>query len=152
MTSVPTSDRDPVKLNDPRLPTGMSFSLGSPILINLSGDFVIPHEGIPYLGDLNPDLRLEHLDAFLSQLDLALDSTRENSSEASSQERLRNLLGNALGEVASQYRTLTNLGPPKILVLSISCKVSPQTHQTDYTFALKWENDVHKLEHPSVIA
>ena len=102
-------------------------TLGSPIQINLDKNFVIPRDGQPYLvGQINPDLRLEHLDAFLGQIDQLL---KESDPELVT--TLANTFANVFAEAAKGIKKHTKSVGCR---LSIECTVDPVAKKMVYSF------------------
>lgn len=99
--------------------------LGAPINLNLDGSFVIPQGGVRFVaGNINPDLRLHHLDAFLEQMAEAMEGSEVPAQlVASFPLLLDGMRRDLIGELKSAG-----------VKLSISCIIDPKTHCMTYSF------------------
>jgi hypothetical protein len=97
--------------------------LGAPIIINLDGSFVAPTATGEYAaGQISPDLRLPHLDAFLEQLSHATKGQCEG-------------IGNMIAETVDKLTSkLSDRHNAVSCTLKIGCVVDPITHSMEYTF------------------
>jgi len=111
----------------------MGTQLGSPILINLDGSFTIPRDGVPHVvGHINPDLRLEHLDAFLQQLNETM--AKEKGIDYSSLPlTLSDAAAKVIGGMAEQIKLRTSAVECK---LKIECELEPKTNRMTYSFTI----------------
>ncbi len=112
----------------------MGTQLGGPILVNLNGDFTIPRDGVPYVvGEINPDLRLEHLDAFLQQLNDLM--RKDKGIEFSSlPESLNSGIAQVIAGMAKQIKLKTKAVDCN---LRIECEIDPATKKMTYNFSIK---------------
>lgn len=111
----------------------MSPILGAPIQINLNGSFVIPREGTPYIvGQISPDIRLEHLDAFLGELkDLLLE--KEN---LDTKDKVITGFGGVIANVANSIKALPGQ-KVEDFILEIECGLLPDSNKMTYSFTFK---------------
>lgn len=107
--------------------------LQAPININLDGNFVIPRGADKYVaGQINPDLRLEHLDAFLQQLEAAFKEVKDKDGY-DGLARLNHSFGAVIASAAERLRRETGGS----CTLSISMTLDPSTHAMTYDFVIK---------------
>lgn len=103
----------------------------SDILINLDGKFVIPRDGMkPIVGELNPDLRLQHLDAFVEQLNYVLG---EHPNVA---EELSGNFASVIRKAKSSMLDELDLKGRAECQLKIGCQIDPKNKNFTYTFTL----------------
>lgn len=117
----------------------MGTTLGSPIQINLDGKFRIPRQGVPHIvGEINPDLRLEHLDAFLGQINLLMkqDGESRDLETTTLPLSMENALARVLANAAKNIKMDTNAVS---LVLEVDCEIDPQKNCMKYKFAVTGE-------------
>lgn len=97
--------------------------LGEPIIVNLDGSFLAPTATGEYVaGQITPDLRMPHLDAFLSQL---------NSDMLGEGKQLGDMIAATVSDMQSKMRQYHK---DVSVQLSIKCVIDPQTHAMEYTF------------------
>lgn len=114
----------------------MSNPMDAPININLDGSFVIPRGADRYVaGEINPDIRLEHLDAFLQQLNSNMGTrTKEGPTLSSAMEK-------GFAEILAQAakRLKADVVDAASCLLQIKVKIDPKDNSMVYDFALKLE-------------
>lgn len=94
----------------------------NPILINLSGDFVVDGSG-QHAGSITGDIRLESLDAFLHAL--------RNSVSGKTESKFEFALNQILQQCA-EGRKISDAG----LKLRITSKLKPEKNELTYTFKI----------------
>jgi hypothetical protein len=118
----------------------MGTSLGHPIQINLDGSFAIPRDGVPYVvGDINPDLRLEHLDAFLEQLNKFMgrrDGERRDLEVASIPSQIDSAFARVIADAAKGIKMKTEAVS---CILEVDCEINPATNTMKYKFCVTGE-------------
>ena len=104
--------------------------MSSPILLNLSGSYVIPVNGEkPKVGSVTGDLRLAALDAFLVSLNSALG-------ESSPKSKLENTLVGAIKAALNGC----SIQKHAAVTLAIVSKINASTNEMVYTFKVSTHN------------
>lgn len=99
----------------------------APIFLNLDGRFAIPRTAKRYVaGDINPDLRLETLDAFLEQL---ADAVNDDTAE-----KIKTALPLVIAEMRKNLKGEIGDANCKLV---IGCKINPTSHCMEYTFEVQ---------------
>ncbi len=107
--------------------------LGAPVYVQLDGSFQAPTASGDYVsGLINPDLRLPHLDAFIDQLNQALEGSPDTATN------ILDALPRVIADMRSKVKgSLTNAR----CKLVVGCKIDPANSMMEYSFEIQASGD-----------